>query len=261
LEEFSRQACAAAQANRQDDSSDNDTTGGLILSTEYPAMTGWIDAFGGEITSADGSGYRFDTPEAEQAFHFLRELYDQGCAWLPESDPPETEFASRYGLFTPGSVTGIPHQSLVFERLGSRDEWTVLPFPSPQGEPAISVYGPSFEILKSEPERQLAAWLFIKWLTLPENQAQLAQASGSFPTRRSGQEYLDAFAGRYPQWAAAQDLIQYAHPEPTFQSWTTVRWAVSDAATQLFRYYFTIDQVPSLVKLLQETAEELDARE
>ena len=38
-----------------------------------------------------------------------------------------------------------------------------------------------------------------------------------------------------------------------------MRWAVNDASTQLFRYYFTIDQVPSLVKLLDETAERVEA--
>ena len=32
-----------------------------------------------------------------------------------------------------------------------------------------------------------------------------------------------------------------------------------DGGTQLFRYYFTIDQVPALVKLLDGTAAELNA--
>jgi hypothetical protein len=84
-------------------------------------------------------------------------------------------------------------------------------------------------------------------------------ASGYFPVRRSAQSLLgDANTGDLgSQWAAALDLVQYAHPEPVFYSWSTVRWAVSDAATQLFRYYFTIDQVPTLVKLLDDTAADL----
>jgi hypothetical protein len=36
-----------------------------------------------------------------------------------------------------------------------------------------------------------------------------------------------------------------------------VRWAVEDAATQLFRYYFEQGRVPVLVKLLDDTANEL----
>jgi hypothetical protein len=36
-----------------------------------------------------------------------------------------------------------------------------------------------------------------------------------------------------------------------------VRWALGDAATQLFRDYFTIDRVPDLVRLLDQTADDL----
>jgi hypothetical protein len=52
-------------------------------------------------------------------------------------------------------------------------------------------------------------------------------------------------------------MLPSARSEPPFPSWGTVRWAVSDAATQLFRYYFTARQVPELLKLLDQTAAEL----
>ena len=39
-----------------------------------------------------------------------------------------------------------------------------------------------------------------------------------------------------------------------------MRWAVSDAATQLFRWYFTMEQLPDTVKLLDRTATELHNR-
>jgi len=50
------------------------------------------------------------------------------------------------------------------------------------------------------------------------------------------------FQAKQPQWAAAQQALEYAQSEPTARSWNTVRWALSDAATQLFRSYFTIDK-------------------
>ncbi len=55
-------------------------------------------------------------------------------------------------------------------------------------------------------------------------------------------------------------MLEYAVPEPNLPSWRTVRWAVSDAATQLFRYYFTIDQVAELAELLDDTAADLHRR-
>lgn len=257
-EQFRQQACAAAQANRQDADPGNDGSGGYILSTHYSAMMGWIAAFGGEAARPEG-GYQFDAPAVEESFHFLRELYDSGCAWLTESDPPENEFANRQGLFMAGSVANIPHQVRTFERAGNGDEWTVIPFPSTLDQPAISVYGPSFALVTSIPERQLASWLFVRWLLAPQNQARLVEETGSYPLSASSLEYLEAYQSNRPQWAAAVELLPAARSEPALQSWSLVRWAVYDAATQLFRYYFSIEQVPDLVKLLDQTAEDLDS--
>ena len=256
-EQFRQQACAAARVNQQDDDPDNNATGGYIFTTNYSAALGWIQAFGGEVLNAGRDGYRFDTPAVKNAFTFLRRLYDEGCAWLSDSQLPETAFAARQGLFAAGSVMGIPHQAEMFERLGSADQWTVIAFPSPAGTPAINVYGPSFSLLPSTPEQQLAAWLFVKWLVDTENQAQLIEASAGFPLRVSVLDEVNIASGSYPQWGAAVDLLSNAKAEPSLASWRLARWAVYDAFTQLFRYYFSADQVPDLAELLNETAADL----
>jgi multiple sugar transport system substrate-binding protein len=256
-EQFKSQACAAAKANKTDADPQNDGTGGWIISTDYASTLGWIEAFGGEVIRPDGKGYQFNTPEANKAFTFLRDLLDNGCAWIPTSQFTEEELASRRGLFATGTVPGIPIQENAFAKIDSKDEWTVLPFPSPAGDPVIEVYGPSFRLLKSTPEKQLAGWLLVKWLTSPENQARLAQADQFYPVRASSLEELKTLQGKYPQWEKAVEFLDSARSEPPFQSWLDVRWAVSDAATQLFRSYFSIDLVPTLVKLLDQTARDL----
>jgi len=257
-EEFKAQACAAAQTFKRDNDPRNDQMGGWIISTDYPAVLGWMFAFGAEIQAVDGEGYQFNTAQVQEAFDFLRGLLDSGCAWLSESQSPEAEFAARQGLFATGSVAGILYQEEAFVAAGSQDEWDVIPFPSPRGEPAIAAYGPSFQILRSTPERQLASWLFIQWLGGAERQAQLAQVSGYYPVRASSLEHMGVLPAAHPQWKTALDLLSYAHPEPALRSWDVVRWTVEDAATQLFRYYFEQDRVPVLVKLLDETANELN---
>jgi len=255
--QFKIQACAAARANRQDADSQNDHTGGWIISTDYPSMLGWFNAFGAEVIRPDGKGYRFNDPEVADTLTFLRDMYDEGCAWLSDSQFPEDEFAARQGLFAIGSPSGIPSQEDAFADTASKDEWTVLEFPSPQGKEGIPVYGPSFQILEDDPEEQLASWLLVKWLTSPENQARLAQASKMYPVRASSLEQLGTLTRTYPQWEKSVNFLEQASSEPPFESWRLVRWAVSDAATQLYRSYFTIDQVPSLVKLLDQTANDL----
>jgi ABC-type glycerol-3-phosphate transport system substrate-binding protein len=261
-EQFQEQACAAASTKRKDADPQNDSTGGWIVSADYPLLLGWIYSFGGEIIKNPEPGlgetvYQFNTPQVEETFTFLKDLYDQGCAWLAESQYPEAEFAARMGLFSAGSVSDIPYQAEAYRQSGNRDEWTVIPFPSPSLLPGLDVYGPSYVMLPSGNKEQMASWLLIKWLSEPENQARMVEATGAFPLRASTLTYLDAYQSRYPQWAAALKMLPTARNEPAFQSWSTVRWSLSDAGTQLFRSYFTIDQVPRLIEFLEKTAADL----
>ena len=255
LDEFLLQACAAAQAAMNDDDPANDLKGGWIVSTYYPVILGWIYAFGGEILkmpepTAGHSFYQFNTNETKEAFDFLRQAFDQGCAWIPESDYPEADFVARLGLFSTGSVMDIPYYAQAFKVAENSDQWTVLPFPSTGDQGVIDIYGPSFYMFSSNPKQQLAAWLFLKHLISPQNHARLVEASGSFPLQTNELDYLSEYITLYPQWRAAVELLPLARREPVHPSWRSVRWALQDAATQLYRSYFTIDQVPLLLEYL-----------
>lgn len=258
-EEFRQQACAAAQASQQ--AGDQARTGGWIISTHYSTLLGWIQAFGGQVIRADSEAadrpYNFDTQAVREAFTFLRSLYDQGCAWLAEDIETEQAFAHRQGLFAAGSLTGIPYQADTMKRLGKGDQWTAIPFPGLEGRVALSSYGPSYFMLSEEPELRLADWLFLRWLLAAPNQARLAEASGSFPLSAGSLVAMQTYRSQNPQWAAAVDLLPQAQAEPVYRSWEMVRWALTDAAAQLFRSYFSLDQVPQLAKFLDKTAADL----
>ena len=261
-EELKEQACKAAQANRNDDNSNNDQTGGLILDQDYATVLSWINAFGGDILlenekDSTESIYQFTSPEILKSFFFLRDLYDQGCAFFPSDLTPAEAFANREGLFMTDSALGISYQIKSFRNAANPDYWTVLPFPSSKEQPVIDTYAPALEILKSNPEKQLAAWLFVKWMLQPQNQARLIEDSSALPIRSDTQEFLQKYEKNHPQWAAAVELIPYGKPEPQDISWGTVRWALSDAFSQLYMYYFTIDQIPDLLNFLDQTAYEI----
>lgn len=259
-DQFQKQACAAFQANQQDDDLENDKTGGYIISTNYATNLGWIYAFGAEILVPDGKGYEFDKPEIKATYNFLRGLYDDGCAWLSENEGTVDEFASRKGLFAAGSIADIPLQAKAFTMAGNADEWTVIPFPSSETKPVILVYGPAFNLLQSTPEEQLASWLFVKWLVSPENHLRFVQATQTLPVQVSVLEELNKKSAESPQWTAALELLPLARHEPSIQSWMTVRWAVSDASKQLFQWYFEASQIPTLTKLLDKTAADLNIK-
>ncbi len=203
------------------------------------------------------SVYQFDTPQNEETFNFLRAAYQNSCAWLPESGNPENEFAHRRGLFSTASLLDLPYQEEAFRSANNPDQWTVLAFPSPELHPAFDVYGPSYVLLPAYAQQELAAWLFVRWLAAPQQQARLVEASGALPVSQASLESLKTYSANHPQWAAAVKLIPSARGEPPIQSWGQARFALGDAATQLFRSYFTIDQVPTLLSYLDAFVAEL----
>jgi ABC-type glycerol-3-phosphate transport system substrate-binding protein len=256
-QQLADQACAAAEANPA-----NDGTGGLLVTPHYAAALSWIYSFGGEILrqpepAAGRNVYRFSSDETEEAFTYLRNLYDDRCAWAIETGGPETEFAARRALLAPVSLADLAYLAEVMQQTGSQDQWTVIAYPSSEETPGIATYGTSLVVFEGSEARQLAAWLFASWLVQAENHARWVEAAGGLPLRQSEPAQLEAFSSRSPQWAAALALLPTARPEPAYASWDLVRWAIQDAFTQLFRSYFAADQIPTMLNFLDNTAEEL----
>jgi ABC-type glycerol-3-phosphate transport system substrate-binding protein len=259
-EEFKEQACAAAQAINLDAEPANNGRGGWAINTAPAAFLTWLYAFDSQVLAPGGDAYQFDTPESEAALSFLKDLYDSGCAWEGSDDNPLPEFASRQALFATLPLSDLPSLADELARAENQDQWAVIGFPAEGAQPLLTVYGPSFALLGASPEEQLASWLLVKWLASPEEQARFITASGTFPLRTSVSDLLKPYGVAHPQWAQAKALLPSASTEPGLASWSVVRWALGDVATQVFRYYFTADRIPATLALLDETAAELHAR-
>lgn len=250
-EEFEQQACTAAAAN-------GDGSGGWFANPSAPATLGWLFAFGTGVENPNG-GYFFNTPQGDDAFRFLAGLYQQGCAWSPGSLYPNDDFANRKGLFYTSSIVGIPYQEQAMAEYGSADRWLVIPFPSSGGEPAISLYGPSYVLFESTPQEQLAAWLFLRYLLQPDKQFEWVQAAGSFTLQRSLVERFTLLSSISPHWGQAQELMPYARNEPRHASWSTVYGTLADAAAELYQDDLDPLDIPQLLLELQSTADEIHA--
>lgn len=256
-DEFRQQACAGAQANLQDEDRENDGTGGYLISVDTSSLLSWIFAFSGGVTSQDGEGYRFDTPESAAALGLLKGLYAGGCAWISESPLPYGEFAARRALFTAVTLAELPSVQAALADVGNQDAWTVLPFLSPDGPAVIDIYGPSLILLKSSPAEQLAAWLFARWLVSPEIQADWIVKSGYFPTRLSALTLAQKEPALLPQQVAALKLMSLARVEPAYPSWSIVRWSIGDVMAQLLSPDFQSAQIGSLLDDLDLLATEI----
>jgi hypothetical protein len=166
---------------------------------------------------------------------FIHSFAQQGCAWHGDVVPVEA-IATRQALFALVRLADLGDLQNSLDEASI--DWTLLPFASAQegGLSAIVSYGPSLVIAQSTASRQLAAWLFIRWLTSPENQARWAQINHAFPTRSSALDHLQLAPVRDSAWQSWRQSLEYLpalHSEPYYASWSKVRWSLADGLTQL----------------------------
>lgn len=256
-EEFKTMACAAAEAN-------GDGTGGYILRDDASAVAAWTFAFGGNVLTEDGSAYVYDSQATVDAMTLLKEMYDEGCAFFFTDGYPNTEFAARRAVFAQGSSSGIPFyandiQTIADEEGREADVWGVAAIPHTTDEPVQNVYGGDIMITATTPEQQLAAWIFIKWFTAPEAQAQWDQISGYFPTRQTTADHLTDYLSENPQWAQAVELLDYGTYEPQLISYQSVRDAVSEAFNQIMQGADIQETLTQVTEFANEQQEELMA--
>ena len=252
-QEFHDMACAAAAAN-------GDGTGGYILRDDASAVASWTYAFGGDILTEDGTGYVYNGQATIDALTFLRDLYNEGCAYFFTEGYPNPEFANRRAIFTQGSSSGLPFYAgdiATAATEGNRepDVWGVAAIPHTTADPVMNIYGGDVMIPATTPEIQLAAWIFIEWFTSPEIQARWDQISGYFPTRASTSEFLTEFVAGNPQYGQALDLLPYGTYEPQLISYQAVR----DLATQAFNEIMQGGDIQAILDALTEEANALQA--
>jgi len=254
--EFKEQACAAAAANAADDDPDNDGMGGLVMYTGASNVFSWLYAFGDDGLAEDGASYDLGSQAMQDVAAFVKELWDEGCAFPTESYP-NPEFATRKALFTMSSSVGIPYQVAAFEEAGVADEWVFIPFVGPEGEQAVNAFGQYVALVNTNPVENLATWLFLKSFTTPEAQATWISASAYYPVRMSTEPLVSEYSAAHPQWQTGLEFLSNGYSEPTMASWGSVRRAVQDSFDVIIQG--SADEIPAYLEELNNNAAELVA--
>jgi multiple sugar transport system substrate-binding protein len=262
-DEFEQQACAANTTFRLDDNEQNDGYGGWIVDASWNTIYPWLLAFGGGVT--DGNDYLFNNNANLEALGFLKTLKDDGCAWMTndpdipyalDPGPHYEQFSRRSALFITGDLVEAVDLSAELVRQGVTDEWSMIPFPGSQTQ-AITTYGPSYTVLTSTPEKQLAAWLFARWMLSPENQEEWVKAAGTLPLRTSSLSLLTDYASAHPQWQAAVDAMPFSWALPQRADWRTIRYVLADGALSIFRMDIPTAQIADVLNEMDASVEEL----
>lgn len=189
----------------------------------------FVISFGGEIARADGKGYQFNTPHMKNVMTLMKRLYTNGWAKkIAKQYDYQNEFGNSLALFSISSTSGISYYESVVKASKAPFEWSVAAVPQAfaGGKPALDLYGASVSVPKTSPEKQLAAWLFVKWFSEPKQQAKWTEASGGyFPVRKSAEPLIADYLAKNPKFAAAWKLLNSADlkSEPPYAGYDLVR--------------------------------------
>ena len=252
-EEFKEMACAATATPYSGATVEGSL--GYQLSIDTSRFASWTFAFGGDIFDYTTNQFTLNSDASVAAMTFLQDLFAEGCGRIvSENYGDQTDFGNGSLLFTVGSSSGLPYYKSAVEG-GAGHEWSVAALPSVTGTPKQNVYGASVGIPKSTPERELAAWIFLKFYTRPDIQAQWAKFSLYFPTRASVADEMEAFFLANPTYKKAFDLLQYGVFEPPVPGYDFVRQEVNvymaaivddptlDPATELGKLNVTANEI------------------
>ena len=232
-EQFRQAACAAAQNPFSAASTQVGTTG-YELAADGSRFASWTFAFGGDIFDYENNRYAYDSPAAVEAMEFLQGLFAEGCGALStEAFGDQTNCGAGRTLFTVGSSSGLPFYADAVEA-GSGHDWSVAAIPHTTDEPVMNIYGASVSLPAGHgPEETLAAWLFLKYYTGAEAQAEWAEASQYFPVRQSVAADLGPVFEAIPGYETAFNLLPYGVAEPPVPGYDFVRDLVTATMADL----------------------------
>jgi multiple sugar transport system substrate-binding protein/sn-glycerol 3-phosphate transport system substrate-binding protein len=136
----------------------------------------------------------------------LQRLFARGCAVevpVSEANGQESRFANGQALFVMGSSSGLPFYADAVSK-GGKFKWDIA-MPPTTGKPVINLYGASISVYKTTPEKELAAWLVIKFLGEKAQTTKWASATGYLPVRRSAEADVIAAFKADKQWGPVAD--------------------------------------------------------
>ena len=247
IETFSEQTCAAEKSNLYDAIKENNGTGGWIYSIESLSLLSWLRVFGGGELINSRSQPILTQPENINAFTFLFDLYLDDCAWTGKEPQPYEYFSNRFALLYSGQMEDIIKQIKYHNANENTDKWMLIPYPSTFGRPAVMVEGLSYAITTENKEGSIAAWEFIKWMLIPENQAVFVEETGTFPLSSEVIEQVDVNTEMYAIWKDSLQYLPYAQAEPSFREWYVIEKILEDVGWQLIQYTMRSENIQAIL--------------
>jgi multiple sugar transport system substrate-binding protein len=202
----------------------------LAISVDASTIDGWIFSRGGTLLSDDEKSVKFNAAPAYDSLTLIQTLVKKGEAYqISKANADEADFGAKRVAFAFATTSGLSYWD---KAVAGQFNWGVAVLPhATDVQPVTVQYGGDITIFKSTPEKQLAAWLFVKYFTSKDVTAKWAAASNYTPVRTSAfdtapiQQRIQAL----PQYGTAiKTILPYAKPEPYVKGWQPTRTFLED---------------------------------
>ncbi|HUW11225.1 MAG TPA: ABC transporter substrate-binding protein [Anaerolineae bacterium] len=207
---------------------------------------GAVYAFGGEVSDADFN-ILLTEPEAKAAAQLWQDLVFTEKTAIPGIEDAQGDFLNgRVGMVfgSTGSMANLMSKATF--RLGAG-------FMPAQARRMVPVGGSVIAMTSTDEARQAATWEFMKWVTSPESNAYVVEATGYMPTGPASTEVpsLKAYYEQHPERTVAVEQLQYARPQASVISLGKGTAILKTMIEKLLVAGTPVDQV------MEETAAEL----
>ncbi len=167
---------------------------GWVMSPEPAVFYAFLYSRGGAVLNDAQNQVLFNGDAGNKSLLLISALTNGGAARLVESaDKARSEFVDGKAAFWFGTNGDLTVVSAAVTKAGSRFQWGVANVPQNNPQAPVSVLlGSPIAVFKTNQARQRAAWLVVRWLTMPEQSARWSRATMSLPVRLSSVAMLAA---------------------------------------------------------------------
>jgi multiple sugar transport system substrate-binding protein/sn-glycerol 3-phosphate transport system substrate-binding protein len=220
-----KEMCQRASADVNDDGIPD--TYGYAMVPDASTFSALVLSRSGTLVSDDAHEVRFNSTEGARAMNILRDIFPFNQAYVAQGHTwDRVDFAKGEVLFTIAPSNELPAYKIAVDQ-GGLFRWGVAPLPHNTPDPVSIFIGQSWTVFKTTPQRQLAAWLFIRWFSGVNQTQRWAEATTTLPLRNSAAQAM-LKKDIDPNIKIVLSVLPFGQSEPALASWEPARDVLAD---------------------------------
>lgn len=189
---------------------------------------------GGEAINLEDRTIAFDSDISREKIAWYKDLMDKKIARLVGDDK---HFTTPFANGDVGCYVALSgNWGYLVNAVGDKFELGAAPLPQEGTKPFVSLSEPVFAIAKTNPQEELASWLFLKYLISPEINAECGPVFGALPASNEALEepVFQDFMETNPVVQAVYEQRDSYGYMPTVAGWYEIRKSLDKALEEIF---------------------------